>query len=251
MRFKLASPAILAAAVALSGGCAAVNKAAGEPVGHAFQLLQYPHAATGAVNEPPEGAAYGGYSVEVEGSVTYLGETTTLPTAGVLTVGPGPRAGELQVQQYYEGDRYPYETGYVTRSVARDSATSTLDAVTIVNPLDSRVALQCAVDGGITLGDLTAPRDLTGACGGGASLTGTVRAEGTRHTTWRGKPVELARTVVDLTIAGMTSGKIHQVNDVPKGGSFPLYTAIDVNMTAQGINLTEELKRYVLPKIQD
>jgi hypothetical protein len=247
MRSKLASASILAAAVALVGGCAAVNEAAGEPVGHAFQLLKYPSAATQALTEPGEGSPYGAYSVEVDGSVTYLGETTSLPKAGVLTIGPGPRAGELQVQQYYEGDRFPYETGVVSR----DGTASTLNAITIVNPLDSRVALQCAVDGGIALDDLKAPRDLTGSCGGGARLTGTVRAEGTRQTTRRGKPVELARTVVDLTISGMTSGKVHQVNDVPKGGSFPLYTAIDVNMTAQGINLTEGLKRYVLPKVQD
>jgi hypothetical protein len=248
MRSKLVPASILA--VALVSGCGAVNKAAGEPVGHAFQILKYPNAATGMVAEPNGGSPYGAYSVEVDGSVTYLGETTSLPKAGALTIGPGPRAGELQVQQYYEGDRYPYETGYVTRSVARNSTTSTLDAITIVNPLDSRVALQCAVDGGIALGNLTAPRDLTGSCGGGARLTGTVRPEGTQHTKWRGKPVELARTVVDLTIVGATSGKVHQVSDVPKGGSFPLYSAIDVNMTAQGINLTEELKRYVLPKVQ-
>jgi hypothetical protein len=227
----LASAAILA--IALAGGCAAVNNQAGEPVGHAFALLQYPPAATGAVAEPAEGSPYGAYSVEVDGSVTYLGETTTLPKAGALTIGPGARVDELQVQQYYEGDRFPYETGYVTRSVSRSGTASTLDAIAIVNPLDSRVALQCAVDGGIALDQVKAPRELTGSCAGGATLTGAVRAEGTRHTTWRGKPVELARTIVDLTITGMTSGKVHQLNDVPKGGSFPLYTAIDVNMTAQ------------------
>ncbi len=213
---------VLVAAAALTGGCTAVNKAAGEPVGHAFQLLEYPQPVSQPVAEPAEGSPYGGYSVEVAGSVTYLKETTVLPKSGLLTIGPGPRAGELQVQHYYQGDRFPYETGVLSK----DGTASTLNAITIVNPLDSRVSLQCAVAGGIAL-------------------------DGTRQATWRGKPVELARTVVDLTITGMTSGKVHQINDVPKGGSFPLYTAIDVNMTAQGINLTEELERYVLPRVQD
>nr|WP_193376247.1 hypothetical protein [Mycobacterium liflandii] len=247
MRPSLMAASVLVAAAALTGGCTAVNKAAGEPVGHAFQLLEYPQPVSQPVAEPAEGSPYGGYSVEVAGSVTYLKETTVLPKSGLLTIGPGPRAGELQVQHYYQGDRFPYETGVLSK----DGTASTLNAITIVNPLDSRVSLQCAVAGGIALENLNEPRDLHGECGGGAKLSGTVRADGTRQATWRGKPVELARTVVDLTITGMTSGKVHQISDVPKGGSFPLYTAIDVNMTAQGINLTEELERYVLPRVQD
>jgi len=246
MRSTLASVSILAATVALASGCGAVNEAAGEPIGHAFQLLKYPDAATQAATEPSEGSPYGAYAVGLSGSLTYLGETTPLPKAGVLTIGPGPRAGELQVEQYYDTDRFPYEKGIVTR----DGNASTLNAITIVNPLDSRVSLQCAVDGGIALDGLAAPHDLAGSCGGGASLTGTVRAEGTRQTTWRGKPVDLTRTVIDLTISGRSSGKVHQINDMPKGGNSPLYTAINVNMTAQGINFTEELQRYVLPEVQ-
>lgn len=236
--------ACLAAAV-LAGGCAPVNEEAGRPVGHSYQLLKYPDTQHDPAPEPAPGSAFGSYPLEVSGSVTYLGETTPLPKSGVLTVGPGPRRGEVHVEQYYDGDRFPYETGIVSG----DGTSSTLNALTIVNPLDSRVALQCAVNGGIGLGDVGKPRELTGSCGGGAELRGTVRSDGGRQATWRDQPVELVRTVVDLTVSGASSGRIHQVNEVPKGGSFPLNTAIDVNLTAQGINLTEGLERHVLPKV--
>ncbi|CPW60932.1 Hypothetical protein ERS075547_07040 [Mycobacteroides abscessus] len=59
---------------------------------------------------------------------------------------------------------------------------------------------------------------------------------------------------MDLTVTGASSGEIHQVNEVPKDSavaSFPLYTSIDVNMTAQGISLTQKLQRHVLPKVKD
>ncbi|TMS55963.1 hypothetical protein E0T84_02035 [Mycobacterium sp. DBP42] len=235
---------------ALLAGCASVNEEAGRPVGHAYALLKYPDAAAGPAAEPRADSPYGTYPLEISGSVTYLDETTSLPTSGVLTIGPGPRRGELQVEQYYSGDRFPYETGMVSTGPS-DSAAGTLDAITIVNPLDSRVSLQCAVNGGIDLGGTGEPRELTGSCGGGASVSGNVRSEGTRKATWRGKPVELVRTVVDLDVTGVSTGTIHQVNETPKGGSFPLYTALDVDLTAQGIHLTEQLERHVLPRVGD
>ncbi|MGH3724159.1 MAG: hypothetical protein ACRDUS_08510 [Mycobacterium sp.] len=239
---------VLSAAVAAA--CAPVNEEAGKPVGHAFQLLKYPAVQSDPVAEPRGGSPFGDYALEVSGSVTYLGETTALPGAGVMTVGPGPRRGELKIEQYYQGDRFPYETGIVSGG---DGKPSTLDAITIVNPLDSRVTLQCAVDGGIALAGIEGERELTGTCGGGATAHGHVKADGSRRATWRDKPVELVRTVVDLTISGSSSGQIHQVNEVPRdstAGSFPLFTAIDVSMTAQGISLTEKLERHVLPKVK-
>ncbi len=232
----------------LLAGCASVNEEAGRPVGHAYALLKYPDAAGEPAAEPRPDSPFGTYPLEISGSVTYLDETTSLPTSGVLTIGPGPRRDELQVEQYYTGDRFPYETGMVSKAT---NGAGTLDAITIVNPLDSRVSLQCAVDGGIDLGDAGEPRELTGSCGGGATVTGSVRSEGTRKATWRGKPVELVRTVVDLNVTGVSTGTIHQVNETPKGGSFPLYTALDVDLTAQGIHLTEELERHVLPRVGD
>ncbi|MEW2478068.1 hypothetical protein AB0876_00590 [Mycobacterium sp. NPDC049093] len=232
----------------LLAGCASVNEEAGRPVGHAYALLKYPDAAGEPAAEPRPDSPFGTYPLEISGSVTYLDETTSLPTSGVLTIGPGPRRDELQVEQYYTGDRFPYETGMVSKAANR---AGTLDAITIVNPLDSRVSLQCAVDGGIDLGDAGEPRELTGSCGGGATVTGSVRSEGTRTGTWRGKRVELVRTVVDLNVTGVSTGTIHQVNETPKGGSFPLYTALDVDLTAQGIHLTEELERHVLPRVGD
>jgi hypothetical protein len=232
----------------LLAGCASVNEEAGRPVGHAYALLKYPDAAGEPAAEPRPDSPFGTYPLEISGSVTYLDETTSLPTSGVLTIGPGPRRDELQVEQYYTGDRFPYETGMVSKAAI---GAGTLDAITIVNPLDSRVSLQCAVDGGIDLGDAGEPRELTGSCGGGATVTGSVRSEGTRKATWRGKPVELVRTVVDLNVTGVSTGTIHQVNETPKGGSFPLYTALDVDLTAQGIHLTEELERHVLPRVGD
>ncbi|MGR6976772.1 hypothetical protein [Mycobacteroides abscessus] len=239
-------------AVVLSvAACTPVNEEAGKPVGHAFQLLKYPTAQSDPAPEPQGRSPFGDYALEVSGSVTYLGETSELPGAGVMTVGPGPRRGELKIEQYYRGDRFPYETGVVS---AGEGKSSTLDAITIVNPLDSRVTLQCAVDGGIALADIEGERELTGTCGGGSKAHGHVRAEGSRKATWRDKPVELVRTVVDLTVTGASSGEIHQVNEVPKDSavaSFPLYTSIDVNMTAQGISLTQKLQRHVLPKVKD
>ncbi|WKG02918.1 hypothetical protein [Mycolicibacterium sp. HK-90] len=232
----------------LLAGCTSVNEEAGKPVGHAYELLKYPDAAAEPAAEPRPGSPYGSYPLEISGSVTYLDETTSLPTSGTLTIGPGPRHGELQVEQYYTGDRFPYETGIV--STAADGA-GTLDAITIVNPLDSRVSLQCAVNGGIDLGDTGEPRELTGSCGGGAVVSGSVRSEGSRKGSWRGKPVELVRIVVDLNVTGVSTGAIHQVNETPKGGSFPLYTALKVDLTAQGIHLTEELERHVLPRVGD
>jgi len=234
----------------LLGGCAPVNEEAGRPVGHAYELLKYPDSAAEPAAEPRAGSPFGSYPLEISGSVTYLDEKASLPTSGVLTIGPGPRRGELEVEQYYSGDRFPYETGIV--STGSDGAgAGTLDAITIVNPLDSRVSLQCAVNGGIDLGDTGEPRELTGSCGGGAAVRGSVRSEGTRNSTWRGKPVELVRTVVDLDVTGVSTGTIHQVNETPKGGSFPLYTELKVDLTAQGIHLTEELERHVLPRVGD
>lgn len=234
----------------LLAGCASVNEEAGKPVGHAYQLLKYPDAAAEPAAEPRPDSSYGTYPLEISGSVTYLDETSSLPTSGVLTIGPGPRRGELQVEQYYAGDRFPYETGIVTTG-HDDAGAGTLDAITIVNPLDSRVSLQCAVNGGIDLGDTGEPRALSGSCGGGATVSGTVRSEGSRKATWRGKPVELVRSVVDLNVTGVSTGTIHQVNETPKGGSFPLYTELKVDLTAQGIHLTEELERHVLPRVGD
>lgn len=234
-------------APALLGGCASVNAEAGQPVGHAYKLLKYPDAAAEVGDEPRQDSPFGSYPLEISGSVTYLDETTSLPASGTLTIGPGPRRGEVQIEQYYTGDRFPYETGIVS---TRDGA-STLDAIAIVNPLDSRVALQCAVDGGIALGDMTESRELKGTCGGGSTVTGTVRAEGTRQASWRGKPVELTRTVVELDVSGVSTGSIHQVNETPRGGSFPLHTALDVSLTSQGIHMTEKLERNVLPKVGD
>ncbi|CQD23564.1 hypothetical protein ACNQR7_05725 [Mycolicibacterium senegalense] len=234
----------------LLAGCAPVNEEAGKPVGHAYELLKYPDPAADPAAEPRAGSPFGSYPLEISGSVTYLDEQTPLPTSGVLTIGPGPRRGEVQVEQYYSGDRFPYETGIVSTG-SDEAGAATLDAITIVNPLDSRVSLQCAVDGGIDLGDTGEPRELTGSCGGGAAVRGSVRSEGTRNSTWRGKPVELVRTVVDLDVTGVSTGTIHQVNETPKGGSFPLYTELKVDLTAQGIHLTEELERHVLPRVGD
>ncbi|MGV9797926.1 hypothetical protein ACWDTP_07685 [Mycobacterium sp. NPDC003449] len=232
---------------ALLGGCASVNAEAGQPVGHAYELLKYPDGKSESGAEPRHGSPFGSYRIEISGSVTYLDQTTSLPTAGVLTIGPGSRRGEVKIEQYYGGDRFPYETGVVS---TRDGA-STLDAIAIVNPLDSRVSLQCAVAGGIALGDIGESRELTGECGGGSVVSGTVRSQGTRQASWRGNRVELARTVVDLEVSGASSGTIHQVNETPEGGSFPLYTALDVSLTAQGIQMTEKLERDVLPKVGD
>ncbi|ORB59459.1 hypothetical protein BST43_07205 [Mycobacteroides saopaulense] len=245
---RLGAGALAVLAVAMASACAPVNEEAGKPVGHAFQLLKYSASQADPAAEPQGKSPFGDYALEVSGSVTYLGETTALPGAGVMTVGPGPRRGELKIEQYYQGDRFPYETGIVSGG---DGKPSTLDAITIVNPLDSRVTLQCAVDGGIALADIDGERELAGTCGGGSKAHGHVRADGSRKATWRDKPVELIRTVVDLTITGSSSGQIHQVNEVPRDGSFPLSTSIDVNMTAQGISLTQKLQRHVLPKVKD
>ncbi|MBA0048838.1 hypothetical protein [Mycobacteroides sp. LB1] len=248
---RLAAGAAAVLSVAVATACAPVNEEAGKPVGHAFQLLKYPAVQGDPAAEPQGRSPFGDYALEVSGSVTYLGETTALPGAGVMTVGPGPRRGELKIEQYYQGDRFPYETGIVTGGEGKPS---TLDAITIVNPLDSRVTLQCVIDGGIALVHNDGERELTGTCGGGAKVHGHVRADGSRKAIWRDKPVELVRTVVDLTISGASSGQIHQVNEVPKDstvGSFPLFTSIDVSMTAQGIGLTEKLERHVLPKVRD
>ncbi|MBB4855797.1 hypothetical protein HNP40_003206 [Mycobacteroides chelonae] len=245
---RLGVGALAVLAVTATSACAPVNEEAGKPVGHAFQLLKYPVPQADSAAEPQGKSPFGDYALEVSGSVTYLGQTTSLPGAGVMTVGPGPRRGELKIEQYYQGDRFPYETGIVSGG---DGKPSTLDAITIVNPLDSRVTLQCAVDGGIALADIDGERELTGTCGGGSKAHGHVRADGRRKATWRDKPVELIRTVTDLTITGSSSGQIHQVNEVPKDGSFPLSTSIDVTMTAQGISLTQKLQRHVLPKVTD
>ncbi|WP_448433385.1 hypothetical protein [Mycolicibacterium setense] len=234
----------------LLAGCTSVNEEAGKPVGHAYALLKYPDAAAEPAAEPRPDSPYGTYPLEISGSVTYLDETTSLPTSGVLTIGPGPRRGEMQIEQYYTGDRFPYETGMVSTG-PDEAAAATLDAITIVNPLDSRVSLQCAVNGGIDLAGTGEPREVTGSCGGGATVAGSVRPAGSRKGTWRGKPVELVRTVVDLNVTGVSTGTIHQVNDTPKGGSFPLYTELKVDLTAQGIHLTEELERHVLPRVGD
>ncbi|KRQ27304.1 MULTISPECIES: hypothetical protein [Mycobacteroides] len=247
---RLGTAAAVALSAALAAACAPVNEEAGKPVGHAFALLKYPSAQGDPASEPQGKSPFGDYALEVSGSVTYLGETTALPGAGVMTVGPGPRRGELKIEQYYQGDRFPYETGIVSGGEGKPSA---LDAITIVNPLDSRVTLQCTIDGGITLSDIDSERELSGTCGGGAKAHGHIKPEGTRKANWRDKPVELVRTVLDLTVTGASSGQIHQINEVPKDstvGSFPLYTSIDVNMTAQGISLAEKLERHVLPKVK-
>lgn len=77
-------------AVVLSvAACTPVNEEAGKPVGHAFQLLKYPTAQSDPAAEPQGRSPFGDYALEVSGSVTYLGETSELPGAGVMTVGPG------------------------------------------------------------------------------------------------------------------------------------------------------------------
>ncbi|MFA4083588.1 hypothetical protein [Mycobacteroides salmoniphilum] len=247
-RLGAAVAAVLSVAVAAA--CAPVNEEAGKPVGHAFALLKYPAGQGEPASEPQGKSPFGDYAQEISGSVTYLGETTALTGAGVMTIGPGPRRGELKIEQYYRGDRFPYETGIVSGGEGKPS---TLDAITIVNPLDSRVTLQCTIDGGISLADIDSEREINGTCGGGAKAHGHIRPEGSRKATWRDKPVELVRTVMDLTVTGASSGQIHQINEVPRDstvGNFPLFTSIDVNMTAQGISLAEKLERHVLPKVK-
>ncbi|WP_078309091.1 MULTISPECIES: hypothetical protein [unclassified Mycobacterium] len=247
---RLGAAATAVLSVAVAAACSPVNEEAGKPVGHAFALLKYSAAPGEPASEPQGKSPFGDYAQEVSGSVTYLGETTALPGAGVMTVGPGPRRGELKIEQYYQGDRFPYETGIVSGGEGKPS---TLDAITIVNPLDSRVTLQCTIDGGISLADIDSERELNGTCGGGAKAHGHIRPEGSRKASWRDKPVELVRTVMDLTVTGASSGQIHQTNEVPRDStvaSFPLFTSIDVNMTAQGISLAEKLERHVLPKVK-
>ncbi|TDZ79538.1 hypothetical protein DE4585_03284 [Mycobacteroides salmoniphilum] len=247
---RLGAGAVAVLSVVAAAACAPVNEEAGKPVGHAFALLKYPAAQGEPAFEPQGKSPFGDYAQEVSGSVTYLGETTALPGAGVMTIGPGPRRGELKIEQYYQGDRFPYETGIVSGGEGKPS---TLDAITIVNPLDSRVTLQCTIDGGISLADIDSERELDGTCGGGAKAHGHIKPDGSRKATWRDKPVELVRTVMDLTVTGASSGQIHQINEVPRDGtvgSFPLFTSIDVNMTAQGISLAEKLERHVLPKVK-
>lgn len=240
------SVALLTSAAVLTG-CSAVNADAGKPVGNAYQLLQYPGGAEAPGPEPTAGSPFGSYPVEVSGSVTYLDETSALPESGVLTIGPGAREGELRIAQFYGADRFPYESTIVSA----EGPKTTLDGITIVNPLDSRVSLQCVVDGGIVLEALDGPRELTGTCGGGAKVHGTARPDGIRQANWRGDPVELVKTVVELDISGVSNGTIRQVTETPKGGKFPLYTALDTELTAQGIHLAQELERYVLPRIED
>lgn len=238
---------VVAASAMVLAGCGAVNADAGKPVGNAYQLLQYPGGPGTHGPEPTVGSPYGSYPVAVAGSVSYLDETTSLPGTGVLTIGPGAREDELRIAQFYGEDRFPYESTVVS---AKDAA-STLDGITIVNPLDSRVSVQCVLDGGIALEELDEPRELTGNCGGGATVRGTARPDGVRQASWRGDPVELVRTVVDIEISGVSNGTIRQVTETPKGGTFPLYTALDTELTAQGIHMAQELERYVLPRIED
>jgi hypothetical protein len=238
-----------AVSAALLTGCGSVNEDAGQPVDRSYAMLQYADGAAPPPAPPGRDSLYGTYQMQVSGSLGYLGKTVRLATTGAMTLAPGPRSDELRIAYYSGRLRFPYETQSVTVS----GDTSSLNAVTLVNPLDSRVSLECAVDGGMSgmvHGPMTEAHEVTGTCTGGAEVRGTMRPDGGRKARWRGRPVELVRMVLDLDVSGSSSGTVHMVTETPTGSTFPLTTTMDVDVTAQGITLTQRLERHVLPRVQ-
>ncbi len=189
-------------------------------------------------------------TITVNVTSTTLGTATN--TTGNVTSNEGGAGNAASADLSVVASAPPQISKAFSPATIPSGGVSTM-TITIVNPLDSRVTLQCTIDGGIALSDIDGERELSGTCGGGAKAHGHIKPEGTRKANWRDKPVELVRTVLDLTVTGASSGQIHQINEVPKDstvGSFPLYTSIDVNTTAQGISLAEKLERHVLPKVK-
>lgn len=245
-------PRLTAAAGAVAillSGCGSVNEDAGRPAERSYAMLEYTDSSVAPAALPGPGSPFGTYQMRVSGRVSYLGKTLLMAATGAMTVAPGPRAGELRISHYSGNLRFPYET----ESVMVSGDTSTLNAVSLVNPLDARFSLECAVDGGMggmTHGRMTAAHAVTGTCAGGTTVTGRMSPAGTRKARWRGRPVELSRMVVDLDLSGASSGTVHLETETPEGSTFPLTTSLTVDVTAQGITMTEKLERHVLPEVQ-
>jgi hypothetical protein len=247
--------AIAAAVGSLAAGCGSVNQESAAPATDAYKLLRYPDdkavepVANAQIN-PGIGRMLGVHPQEISGRITYLDKTSELPKDGALTLGPGPRPGEFQIGFFYGDDRFPYET--IMFSWEPDAGT--LTALQIFNPLDTRMTLQCAIDGGLRLDDTTKPGDrkpLSGSCLGGTKLTGEFRVEGSRQAVWGGKPVELLATVADVHASGPTIGTLHEFNDLVKGSNIAVNTTLDLNVTSQGVPFEEHMERHALPRVQD
>jgi hypothetical protein len=244
---RLTTAAAAAVVAALLSGCGSVNEDAGRPVERSYAMLEYADGAVSPAAPPGRGSLFGAYQMRVSGSMSYLGKNVPLAATGAMTLAPGPRSDELRIAYYSGNLRFPYET----QSVIVSNNTSSLTAVTLVNPLDSRVSLECAVEGGMPHGhEVTEAHEVTGTCTGGATVRGTMSPDGTRKARWRGRPVDLVRTVLVLDLSGSSSGTVHMVTETPAGSTFPLTTTMDVDVTAQGITMTQNLERHVLPRVQ-
>jgi hypothetical protein len=248
----------LAAAAALSlltAGCGSVNPESAALATDAYKLLRYPDGK--AVEpvartqiDPGIGRWIGVHPQVISGRITYLDKTSDLPKDGELTLGPGARPGEFQIGFFYGDDRFPYET----IMFSWEPHAGTLTAMQIFNPLDTRMTLQCAVDGGLRLDDTMKPGDqktVSGSCLGGTKLTGKFQVGGSRHAVWGGKPVELLATVADVRVSGPTAGWLHEVNDLVKGSNIAVNTTLDLNVTSQGVPFEEHMERHALPRVKD
>lgn len=235
--------------------CGSVNQESAAPATDAYKLLRYPQARTvepvaQEQIDPDIGRMIGVHTQEISGRIVYLGKTSELPHEGALTLGLGPHPGEFQIGFFYGDDRFPYETIVFSW----EPHAGTLTAMQIFNPLDTRMTLQCAVDGGLRLEDAAKPGDraaLSGTCLGGTKLTGEFRVEGSRRAIWDGKPVELLATVTDIAVSGPTTGSLHEANDLVKGSNIAVNTMLDLNVVSQGIPLEEHMERHALPRVQE
>ncbi|EFV15028.1 hypothetical protein [Segniliparus rugosus] len=248
-------PLVSALALAAVAGCGSVNPDSAAPATDAYKLLRYPKSqpvepVDGNKVDPGIGRMLGVHPQEISGHITYLGKTSELPKEGALTLGTGPKPGDFQIGFFYGDDRFPYET----IMFSWEPHAGTLNAMQIFNPLDTRMTLQCVVDGGLRLADTTKPGDrvaLSGTCLGGTKLTGEFRVEGSRRAVWDGKPVELLATVADVQVSGPTTGTLHEVNDLVKGSNIAVNTTLDLNVTSQGVPLEEHMERHALPRVQE
>jgi hypothetical protein len=236
---------------ALLAACGAVNADAGRSATDRYALLDRAAAPAGSPMVPSgraEADLYGAFPEDIDGSITYLGDTVDFSGRGVVVVGPGSGRGERITSRFHEPNQFPYEV--VTAESTKDGLF--LTAIQVVNPLDSRIGLQCTIATGIKFDPGDSIDEDSGQCAGGTTLQSTSKVVGRRDARWSGRDVRLVTTETNIVFSGAITGTLKETNDIPQGDrAVALRTTLDVDIEQSGTRFAQQLVRDAVPRVEE
>lgn len=237
---------LLAVLVLTGAACGAVNMDQLEPDAARGQLsgLDAEPPAAEPIDLPDGLRDVQTHEEQIEGFIEFGGRRLDLGGTGVLSVTPWPAANEVRLARYYADATQPYEA----MTVAVTDKGLYLEQLSLINPLDPRLVIECAFDGGI---HWRTSKPVTGVCTDGSELTGDVEVAAPETVTWRGRPVVLRAVKTSVRFSGPMSGTLVETNFLPEDDVFALRAEIEAHLELDGLAFDQSMRRWVLPAYEE